>query len=361
MSITLEATFPQAVDQDGRFSLDLYKERSRQFTAAAKDVAEVSSRGVVEHRSLILVDLQGLYLALVNWFAEQKIPLESGLPLSEFAICSLSSVVRSVEQRMMAKSGGPIITFSELVRSVTRNEVPTALPEQEVLKLEPSIELFYAPAPLNEIEWQLRKRARQGSWQAKEQLAGLSAGLVSLPGGERDYRFYEDFVTCLKKSPFVTRSEHGFFNFYVGARGLQFIDEKEVDIRIAIRAVDACYDSTADSVCIVSSDQDFVPLHERCQRAGLTSFQADAAKFMQPERVGRRIRELGTSYIPTPMEPDWPLRVIIGSIAPFARYQLSFDELEGLCRAHNAINDVELHPQLLDNGNAGLVMHRPIR
>jgi len=104
-----------------------------------------------------------------------------------------------------------------------------------------NFEMFYAPVPLDEIEWQLRRSARHSA-EAKGQLEKVKAGVVTRTGVfERDYKAYEDFVSYLKESTSHSCSHEGFFGYYVGPHGLKNFDEKEVDIRIAIRAMDALH------------------------------------------------------------------------------------------------------------------------
>lgn len=356
----LRSAFPEAsFDDDGHFSLDRHMAHARTCTQLAEQASKSEGGAVVEHRILVLVDLQGLYLALVDWVKDRDFVLESGLIISRFAIFLLSSIIDSIKADAIAAAGEGAIAFDDLVDLISKKGSEHIGKVSKVVKIEPRIELFYAPAPLADIEWQLRKKAKNGSWSVRQHLDSVTRGVLHLHGTERDYRFYESFVDCLKHDPFITRSEQGFFNFYVGANGLQFIDEKEVDIRIAIRAVDACSDQEAESLCIVSSDQDFVPLHDRCSRSGVRTYQADAAKFTKPEKVGRRIRGLGERFISTEVNPDWPLRAILGAVQPFAIYTISDQELEGLCQLHNSLNDVKLAPHPLESGGTGLKMYRP--
>ncbi len=58
----------------------------------------------------------------------------------------------------------------------------------------------------------------------------------------------------LMANPEYSKLEEGFFSLYIGPKGLQNFDEKEVDTRVAIRAMDACYNYEAESlgtVCVI--------------------------------------------------------------------------------------------------------------
>src|SRR5699024_8354738 len=82
----------------------------------------------------------------------------------------------------------------------------------------------------------------------------------------------------------------GFFGSYVEPKGLQHFDEKEVDIRLSISAMDSLYEGNTNAICIVSSDQDFLPIHERADAFNVMSFQADLAKFREDDKIGRTSR-----------------------------------------------------------------------
>jgi hypothetical protein len=361
MDFSLRDIVPEgAFDKAGKFSLDRYMENARRCNALAEQIAGTKDVSVVQHRVLLLVDLQGVYLALVGWLKERGFALESGLIISRFTIFLLESVIDSITSDVIAEVGAGAISFEKLVQLVSKKQSEQINSTKCVVKLEPAIELFYAPAPLDRIAWHLRKEAKNGSFAAQQQLARVREGVIQLHGEERDYRFYEDFVENLKHDPLVTRSERGFVNFFVGPKGLQFFDEKEVDIKVAIRAVDACAENEVESVCIVSSDQDFIPLHERCGRSGVRTYQADVAKFAKPKNVGRKIKELGADFIPTGVDPEWPLKAILEAFAPFAIYRISMEEFEGLCRLHNGLNEVQLSPHPLEGGGMGIRMHRPL-
>lgn len=351
--------FPEECFNDaGAFSIELYNSYIQECAGVAEAAIRANDVEYSEHNILILADLQGLYLAMIDWLKRHNFCLESGLIPSRLVIFILRSVVDQITAREMKSPENTSITYENLLDEIFHKRICNLKNIKIITKFIPNIELFYAPAPLEEIGWNLRKRARE-SLSASRQLRDIDRGIVTVHNTERDYSLYKDFVDHLKRDPLISREELGFFNFFVGPDGLKFIDEKEVDIRIAIRAVDACNDYQADSLCIVSSDQDFLPVHERCSKFGIQSYHADGAKFADQKRVGRKLRELGSNYIETPIDQNWALHSITEAFAPFAIYSLSMNELEGLCNIHNGMNEVQISPHELDDGRMTLRMHRP--
>ena len=64
-----------------------------------------------------------------------------------------------------------------------------------------------------------------------------------------------------------------------------------------MRVMDAFYRREADSICIVSADQDFVPIHDRASEFGVLTFQADLKNFMEGDKMGRKLKDLRGKFI----------------------------------------------------------------
>lgn len=359
-SFLRDALPSEAFDSSGKFSHSLYTEHCRRSSALAEKVMAARDVSAIHHRARVLVDLQGVYLALLDWLKERDFPLESGLLLSRFAIHLLTSVVGSIRAKLIEEAGLGAISFEQLVDMVSKDRLEELSSTRAVVRLEPEIELFYAPSPLDELKAKLREKARAGSRDAADQLSDAESGFVNVHKSTRDYRFYDNFISCLKRDPLVQRWEVGFFNLGVREHGLQFFDEKEVDVRIAIRGVDSCVEGAVHSLCVVSSDQDFGPLHVRCANSGLRTFHADVAKFARPKNIGRQIRQLD-GFIPTSVDPSWPMKLLMEACAPFAFYDLSQSEAEGLCRLHNRLNEVQISLHSTEDGGMSMRLYRPWR
>lgn len=358
----MQDRFPDEMfDEEGKFSLDLYMQYVKNCNDLANQIADVAEVSLIEHRLLVLVDLQGLYLGLIKWFGLRGFKLESGLILSRFAIFLIQSAIAKIQDRHLAEAGDGSVLFEDLVSLAYKKKHGSINSIRSVVKFEPKVELFYAPAPLDELEKHLVDWASEGSFAAKMHLADLRQGTIAASGKERrDYRFYDNFVECLRRDPLVTRVERGFFNFYAGKDGISFIDEKEVDVRIAISAVDCCHSFDSESICIISSDQDFLALQGRCKKSGVRAYQAVCEKSISGQNIGKKIKDLGENFLELKIDPTWPLLSVTEACAPLGIYRISEAELNGLCRLHNDLNEVQITPLLKPNGEMTLRMHRPL-
>jgi uncharacterized LabA/DUF88 family protein len=273
--------------------------------------------------------------------------------IRRFAYYMIESVIKSVEYKLISETEDGVI-LGDLVRSVFRNEVDKIrldTKRSQIIETNVTTRLFYAPFPLDNIAWELRKYASKGSIKAKQQLHDINNGIIRRHEEARDYSFYDDFIDCIKTAATVSNSDEGlgFFNYWVDHSGLKNFDEKEVDTRIVISAVDAFHDQDIDAICIISSDQDFVPLHERAKKSKVRSYQADVSKFATPSLVGRRIKSLADRYIPVSFDPTWPMRALCEAsghdifngvpVGEYIRQRISDQEFTALCQLHNDLND----------------------
>jgi uncharacterized LabA/DUF88 family protein len=313
----------------------------------------VSNSTIKPHKLLILVDLQGVYLALHKWISEHNVPIDDGLIIGRFAHLQIERTAKEVAIRLVNSQPRPAGDLKHLFESIEISYVADkaflgkrldVLQEGTYLDIAMIFEMFYAPIPLDEIESKLRKSARHSA-EAKDQLRKVKSGVVTRKGMfERNYKAYGDFVSYLKESTYHACSHEGFFGYYVGPDGLKTFAEKEVDTRITIRAMDALHNREADSICIISSDQDFMPIHERADEFGISSFQADLAKFMEGDNVGNKFKSMGDRFIRGGIDPNWPLEVLTEAISKpdighFATHNLSEQELHALCHLYNELNE----------------------
>lgn len=348
----------------------LFSDKSK----VVRHAMSVSDSTIKPHRTLILVDVQGVYLGLQSWLSENNVPMEHGVILGSLAHLQIERVGQEVAARVVAAHAGPAYDLKELFDSIKIEYVdgkaylgnePKVAMHATYLDISMSFEMFYAPAPLKKIEGYLFKAARSGSREAREQLKKAESGILTPRGAfKRDYKAYDDFVSHLKQSALHAKSHEGFFNFYVGDRGLSNFDEKEVDTRIVVRAMDALYNKDADALCIISSDQDFIPLHSRAEEFGISSFHVDLSKFTEQEKVGRKIKDLNHKFIRCGIDPNWPLQVLLqGVSAPdlghFAEHNYSRDELNSLCSLHNKFNEVKIELVEKENGSPAVRLYRP--
>lgn len=340
----------------------------------AHHAMSISGSTIKAHKVLILVDLQGVYFGLQRWLSENNVPMEDGAILSSFAHLQIERTGKEIASRVVAAHPAPAYDLKELLDSIEIEYVdgkaylgnePKVARDATYLDISMAFEMFYAPVPLDDMKWQLKKAANRGSLVARDQLRKIESGVVTRKGMfERNYKAYDDFSSSLRQSVLHAQSQEGFFSFYIGSQGLSNFDEKEVDTRIVVRAMDTLHNKEADSLCIVSSDQDFVPLHSRAEDFGVTSFQVDLSNFTDQNRVGRKIKDLKHRFIQCGIDPNWPLQVLLeGVSAPeaghFAEHNYSRDEWSALCSLHNQLNDVQIELSEDESGKPAIRFFRP--
>lgn len=342
-------------------SFQTLMDENRRSLASAREWMNAHNVSFLDHSMLLLVDLQGIYLNLVLWLQKHKFPIESGTVVSRFAVHLLNQVIHQITADIMRRYDADHIDLQYLLHSIENSDIERVRGVTTVVKFIPQMELFYAPVLLRDIERDLRVAADRGGGGAKEQFHDVKRGIVHVHGKKRDYSIFQDFISGLSVDSFFTRSEAGFYSYRVEREGVKYFDEKEVDIRLAVRGMEAAFKQEVQSLCIVSSDQDFMPLHERCRALGMRTYHADAANFSSPGRTGSRIKQLPHGFIKTEIDPLWPMRIIIET-STGGSCEVSQAELEALSRIHNndPRNSVKISPIISADGtSANFRMYRP--
>ncbi|MGC1505562.1 MAG: NYN domain-containing protein [Sulfitobacter sp.] len=351
------------------YAPEKWKEFSFAREAFATKAIEQAGGKVETHRVLILVDLNGMYLRLHEWLTDAGMPVRGGLILSRFAFFQIYDAFERIKKSVIDQSDGEFADFEDVTESIrtTEGEGIWVNPKKTYLKFSPQFDLFYAPAPHKDIEWKLRKEARSGDINLQRLVKMAEKGVIEVFGKERDYKAYDDFIAKLRANPEYSRSEQGFFCHNIGPKGLRYFGEKEVDTRIVMRAMDVLYNYEADVKCVVSSDQDFLPLSEKSSEFGVMFYQADLAKFGLQNNVGRKIKELGAKFLAGRIDPSWPLKVICEAASSeehnsSALYEIDEDEFKSLCEMHNGMNEYKIAPNFGSDGNvSGLVSSKPAK
>lgn len=351
---------PEAADTNGHFSRDSLTRYYIACKEAADEAILASGHQIVEHNVLTLVDLQGIYLGLVRWLEEKDFPLEGGMVVSRFAHYFLDSAFQKIQSKIMARYNNAI-SYNDLIRRIFRKEHESIGPIGLIINVTRSVELFYAPVPLRDIKWKLQREAKRGNVDARSQLHDIQNGILHIPkGGPRNYSAYADFIQCLKRDKSVAAWKEGFFSCDVKPWGLSYFNEKGVDAHIIIRAVDACNSAEADTICIVSSDQDFLPLQQRGDRSGIDVYQADIANFNSRWQIGREIKQLGARHVEVAFDRSWPSRLVIEAcghdifngtpVDEKIAAGVSNSEFKSLCNIHNELNQYKLTPMYQPSG-----------
>lgn len=335
----------------------------------------LSGSKVETHKALILVDLQGIYLSLHKWLSAHGFVLDDAFIISRFAYFQLRRTFDEIARRVSSFKIGPCGYLNDFFDTISVEEhqgefflsdSANILKNGTYIDLHPSFEIFYAPAPLRELAWQLRGKWQRDYAASSQNLTKVEAGIIEKAGVfKRDYSKYNEFVRELQRLSDYKESHKGFFNFSVEKGQIKYFDEKEVDTRIVMRAMDAIHASEFNSLCIVSSDQDFLPLCDRSNGAGIYFFQADLAKFTEGDRVGRRLREMGDQFIQGGIDPTWPLEIITEAMScqavnQKASYGLDDRELDALVNLHNEMNDVKMEIIVDSNDGVSIKLRRPL-
>lgn len=349
------------------YAPEKWKEFSFSREAFATKAIEQAGAKVETNGVLILVDLNGMYMRLHEWLTEAGMPIRGGLILSRFAFFQIYDAFEKIKKSVIELSDGEFADFDGVLEDIrtTDREGILIYPNKTYLKFSPQFDLFYAPAPHKDIEWKLRKEARSGDFSLQRLVKKAEKGIIEIFGTERDYSAYDDFIAKLKANPEYSRSEKGFFCYGVGPKGIKYWGEKEVDTRIVIRAMDALYKTEADVICLVSSDQDFLPLSKKASEFRVRFYQADLAKFGLQHNVGRKLKELGPFFLPGRIDPSWPFKIICEAANSEehnsrALYEIDEDEFRSLCEMHNEMNEYHIAPNFGSDGNvSGLGWSKP--
>lgn len=302
----------------------------------ARDHVASPSVRFARRKTVMLIDLYGVYKGVIEWMSDNKIPCTTAeLParIAGHLLWAAMLQVREREQQELPFSGED---FDSLVRDFMFTVEGQGEPEPDCFtELDMRWEMFFAPSPLKEAEWKL-KAHRKKIHDLDGKLKQVKAGVIDTPHEQRDYRLYDDFIDELTTWLGSKNGKPGFYNIHLNENNI-CLDEKEVDIRLAIRAMDIMAGNEADAICIVSSDQDYMPLHERIRDAGLNTYHADVAKFANPGNVGRRIKDLGEQNIQVRMTKRITEGLISEFISSPQMLQLTSDQYGELWRIHHEL------------------------
>lgn len=302
----------------------------------ARDYVASPSIRFARRKTVALIDLYGIYRGATQWMAKHAVPSTTAeLParIAGHLLWNAMSQVRDREEQELPFTGKD---FDRLVGNFMITREGRNAPDADcVTELAMRWELFYAPSPLKQVEKKLMER-RKDIPDVDQKLEKLRTGVIDTQHERRDYRIYDDFIDELTRFLGARNQQPGFYNVIVKRQGV-CLDEKEVDIRLAIRAMDIMAGNEADAICIVSSDQDYMPLHERIRDAGLNTYHADVAKFDNPGNVGRRIQGMNDQAIRVAMTHDITGRLIGEFVGSPQTLNLTDAQYTALWRIHHEL------------------------
>lgn len=281
-------------ESSGRSTLDFTKMRTIPENDAEKRALEICKPTSVPfeaRKTVFLIDLFGIYHRVMEWMAHNDVPVSDAELPSSIAGHLLTDAMLKVRKHELEEFGAPGMDFDDLVRKLCVYFEGEAEPApSRVNRIEIRWEFFFAPSPVGRITEKLKSWGKKTP-NRERLLRQVSLGKVPTGFEVRDYSIYDSFIQELRNWLDAKLADPGFYGIHVNENVIS-LSEKEVDIRIAIRAMDIMAGNEADAICIVSSDQDYGPLHERIQDAGLRCYFADVAKFARRDNVGRKIRHL---------------------------------------------------------------------
>lgn len=283
--------------KSGRLKIDLTKMRMIPYEYAEKRALEICKSPSVkfETRKIIfLIDLFGVYHRVMQWMSNNNVPVTDAELPARIAGHLLWDAMLKVREHEIEEFCAPGMDFKKLVGKLGVFREGDAEPDpSHVNRMEIRWELFFAPSPVGKIIEKLERQERKTP-QRERLLQQILLGKVPIGFEVRDYSIYDAFIKELQNWLDAKLSDPGFYGIGIHDNKIS-LSEKEVDIRIAIRGMDILAGNEADAICIVSSDQDYGPLHERVQDAGLNCYFADVAKFAMQNNIGKNIRNLENS------------------------------------------------------------------
>ncbi|WP_306755256.1 NYN domain-containing protein [Paracoccus actinidiae] len=302
----------------------------------ARDYVASPSVRFARRKTVALIDLYGIYRGVTQWMGKHDVPPTTAELPARIAGHLLWSAMRQVREREQQELPFSGRDFDSLVGNFMITMEGQDAPNPDcVTELDMRWELFYAPSPLKQVERALIARRRHIP-DIDRKLERLQTGVIDTQHEQRDYRIYDDFIHELTTWLGARNEQPGFYNIIVKPQ-VVCLDEKEVDIRLAIRAMDIMAGNEADAICIVSSDQDYMPLHERVRDAGLNTYHADVAKFDNPRNIGRRIQGMDEQAIQARMTKEITGVLIQEYVGSPQMLHLTSEQYSALWRIHHEL------------------------
>lgn len=337
MKKKMHLAFPKSwYNERGILSFDKMREREKIAKEAVEELAGHPGVRFESRKTLFVVDVYGIFLCVTDWMRKKEIPVTtSELPI-RYAVDLLMIAAEGVRKREKKRLSFESFDYDELVNQIYTECHDETATIEAVTRIEQSWELFFAPAPMDEIKHRAAT-ATMDHIVRKQVLTDVEKGVVNTAFGLRDYRVYDDFTDGLGEHLGAKISEKGFYGVHIDHhKGTVGLSEKEVDIRIAIRAMDFAACDEGAAICIVSSDQDYMPLHQRCRDSGLSTYHSDVAKFDMHKNIGRRIRDLGDDHILVAMDDNIHNGIIAEHLEPKAPLALSQEQYSAIWQLQTA-------------------------
>lgn len=336
MSKKFSRIFPDSwLDEHGVLSLDKMSTRKVMAEEAVAKIVDHPNVAFETRKTLFLVDVYGIFLRVTDWMRKNDIPVTtSDLPI-RYAVELLMIAADGVRKRENGQLSIEGLDYDDLVNQIYTESHDESATITAVTRIQQGWELFFAPAPIEEIKHRAERASKQNIvWE--KFLTDAKQGVVNTEHGRLDYRIYDDFTEGLAEFLGAKIAEKGFYRVHIDQhKGTVGLSEKEVDIRIAIRTMDFATSGEGAAICIVSSDQDYMPLHDRCKDSGISAYHSDVAKFDMHHNIGRRIKEMEHDHVLVSIEEEIHNGIIAEHLEPKGPLTLTSEQYSAIWQLQN--------------------------
>lgn len=185
---------------------------------------------------------------------------------SIFADVIDTNVRRLIERRVFRDAGTGVEDYWKYRASIPRDLTPDdvrvgELSGRRTIKVEITNEVFYAPFDQDDIVKKL-KEAYAGEIGNNIEVAAVHEALqgrVQVYQDKRDYKYYNKFAERLQTNKALRREGNNDVFVDWSSRQLRF-KEKQVDVSLAVRAMELLYAENISYIAVVASDIDFLPV-----------------------------------------------------------------------------------------------------
>ena len=215
-------------------------------------------------------------------------------------------VQKSIARKLQAEVGPGFVDYWVLKQATPRDLAEgdkriDVLAQNKPLKISSTNEIFYAPFDKDDL---LKKLSYAYDLSASSNIRNMAVhdalnGRISLYGHRRDYEHYNRFAERLQ--PQAKYRTPGVNSVYVDpdSKKLSF-DEKQVDVGLAVRAMELIYEENFSHIALVVSDTDFLPVFKQFSKRDRPYFLVHIQPIHDP-KPQKRTRGVARGYKTDPL------------------------------------------------------------